>query len=235
MEKAKFDGFADKYDSWFMANENVFNSELQLLKISLGETEGKKILSVGCGSGLFENSLKEFGIYITDGIEPSKDMAKIAEKRGLKVDVSTIEDAKLENEIYDIIYFNGSSSYIKKLYPAYKKAYDALKPGGKLILLDVPKESAYGIMYILAGNLNSFDHESLEGVLPEYPYPLGLVNSAFWHTSETKISILKNDLKMKNFTYFQTIRRNPVYTNQEAEAPVEGYKEGGYVAIIAEK
>ena len=32
MGKQKFDGYADKYDEWFMKNENLFTSELLLFK-----------------------------------------------------------------------------------------------------------------------------------------------------------------------------------------------------------
>ncbi len=40
---------------------------------------------------------------------------------------------------------------------------------------------------------------------------------------------------MKNFKFYQTLLANPVYTNDDVEEVVEGYKSGGYVAIIAEK
>ena len=49
-----------------------------------------------------------------------------------------------------------------------------------------------------------------------------------------KIDVLKA-LGAKNFRYYQTLIRNPMYTNEEPEEVSEGYKSGGYVAIIAEK
>lgn len=36
MEEALFDGYAQDYDEWFVANEKVFLSELGLLETSLG-------------------------------------------------------------------------------------------------------------------------------------------------------------------------------------------------------
>ena len=47
-----FDSYAEKYDSWFMDNRNVLYSEAALVAYFL--SRGEKILSVGCGSGLFE-------------------------------------------------------------------------------------------------------------------------------------------------------------------------------------
>jgi Methylase involved in ubiquinone/menaquinone biosynthesis len=231
-EKQKFDGYANKYDEWFMVNDNLFTSELRLYKKVLGDISGKKLLSVGCGSGLFESYIDSSNI---EGIEPSKDMGEIAEKRGINIiKYGLIEDVDLPDETYDIIYFNGSSSYMEDLTSVYKKSLKAVKKGGKLILLDVPKESAFGFMYLLGKSLNTYDHEYLEGAMPSLPYPLALASSGVWHSTEEKIEVLKN-LGVEKFSFYQTLVKNPMYTNEEPEEVIEGYKSGGYVAIIAEK
>ncbi len=231
-EKQKFDGYANKYDEWFMVNDNLFTSELRLYKKVLGDISGKKLLSVGCGSGLFESYIDSSNI---EGIEPSKDMGEIAEKRGINIiKYGLIEDVDLPDETYDIIYFNGSSSYMEDLTSVYKKSLKAVKKGGKLILLDVPKESAFGFMYLLGKSLNTYDHKYLEGAMPSLPYPLALASSGVWHSTEEKIEVLKN-LGVEKFSFYQTLVKNPMYTNEEPEEVIEGYKSGGYVAIIAEK
>lgn len=231
-DKPKFDGYAAQYDEWFMKNEHLFTSELRLFQKALGDITGKRLLSVGCGSGLFESFIDCRNI---EGIEPSRDMGQIAEKRGVNViQYGTIEEADLPENAYDIIYFNGSSSYMEDLTPVYEKSLRALKTGGKLILLDVPKESAFGFMYLLGKSLDTYSHEFLQGVMPELPYPLALASSGVWHSTEEKIAVLK-DLGAKNFRFYQTLIRNPMYTNEEPEEVMEGYKSGGYVAIIAEK
>ncbi len=230
--RQKFDGYAAQYDTWFISNENLFRSELALFKKAIGDYQGKRMLSVGCGSGLFESMIDSSNI---EGIEPSQDMGQIAVKRGVNVIAySTIEEVELESEAYDIIYFNGSSSYLEELEPVYAKCKAALKEGGRLILLDVPKESAFGFMYLLAKAVGTFDHESLNGVMPACPYPIGLVTAGVWHSSEEKIEVLKK-IGMKNFNYYQTLQKNPMYTNDEVEEVSEGYRSGGYVAIICEK
>lgn len=232
MEKQKFDGYAALYDEWFMKNDNLFNSELKLFKKALGDIEGKRLLSVGCGSGLFESYIDCTGL---DGIEPSGDMGKIAEKRGVNViKYGLIEDFDIPKDTYDIIYFNGSSSYMTDLAPVFEKSLQALKKGGKLILLDVPKESAFGCMYLLGKSLNTYDHDYIRDVLPKLPYPLELASSGVWHSTEEKIGVLRS-LGVKGFSFYQTLTRNPMYTNEEPEEVTEGYKSGGYVAIIADK
>ena len=230
--KQKSDGYADQYDEWFMKNDKLFTSELRLFLKVLGDIEGKRLLSVGCGSGLFESYIDCSNV---EGIEPSVDMGKIAEKRGVNVIKSgTIEDVDLPENTYDIIDFNGSSSYMEDLTPVYEKSLRALTEGGKLILLDVPKESAFGLMYLLGKSLGTYDHPYLEGTMPELPYPLALASSGVWHSTEEKIEVLK-DLGIKEFEFYQTLVNNPLYTNEEPEEVSEGYKSGGYVAIIAKK
>ena len=231
-QRQKFDGYAAQYDEWFMKNSNLFASELKLFQRALGNIEGKRLLSVGCGSGLFESYIDCTNV---EGIEPSEDMGTIAKKRGVNVIAfGTIEDVELPNNAYDIVYFNGSSSYIEDLEAAYAKCKRALKEGGRLVLLDVPKESAFGFMYLLGKSLNTYDHDYLDGAMPSLPYPLALAVSGVWHTTEQKIDVLKK-LGFSSFTYYQTLIRNPLYTNEEPEEVQEGYKSGGYVAIIAER
>ena len=230
--KPKFDGYASQYDAWFMENDKLFTSELLLFKKAIGDISGKRVLSVGCGSGLFESMIDRSGI---EGIEPSRDMGAIAQKRGVNViEFGAIEDAELEENAYDMIYLNGSSSYMEDLEYAFNICKKALKPGGKFVSLDVSKESAFGFMYLLAKEAGTFDHPSLNGVMPSLPYPLELCCAGVWHSTEEKIDALKT-LGFHDFDFYQTLLRNPMYTNEEVEEVVPGYKSGGYIAIIAHK
>ena len=234
MSNAKFDGYAAQYDSWFINNENVFLSELKLLKSALDLTDGGRMLSIGCGSGLFEEQLRtQYGINVTDGVEPSEDMATIAKCRGMSVQIATAETAQLEENSYDVIYFNGSSSYIADLKLAYGNVLTALKPGGSLILLDVPKESAYGLLYLLAAARGSYD--GLEDVAPADSYPIELARSAYWHTTPEKSAVLTDELGLHDLQYRQTLSTAPIYSNDFVEEPREGFDRGGYVAIIARR
>lgn len=232
--KAKFDGYANKYDEWFMENENMYLTELNVVEMALKSVNTEKSLSVGCGSGLFEVSLKDRGITITDGLEPSEDMAAIAEKRGLNVIVGIIEDAKLEEDHYDCIYLNGSSTYIEDLESAYKTVYKALKPGGHIVVIDVPKESSFGILYQFANHAKTFDLPNFEGILPKSPYPIELITSTVMTTTPEKRDILEN-IGFKDFKYYQTLTTDPAYSDDYVEEAVEGYDKGSYVAIVAEK
>ncbi len=231
--KSNFDQYASEYDAWFLENQNLLYSEVKLVAHFL--TNPGDVFSVGCGSGLFEEILdKEFNISIKNGLEPSVGMAEIARKRGLNVEISTAEEINLGLEIYDTILFNGTPSYITDLQLAFDKAYKALRPGGKIVVIDVPKEGSYATLYNLAKAVDTWDHPLLEGVHPRDPYPIELVRVANWRTTQEKIDNL-HTAGFENLEYAQTLTKHPLYSNQVAEEPIDGYDSGDYVAICAIK
>lgn len=230
----KFDEYASTYDAWFLDNENVLASEAALVAATLADAP-KPILSVGCGSGLFEDLLRrEYGINVSDGVEPSTGMADIARKRGLDVEIATAETYDYPKGKYGTVIFNGSPSYITDLKAVLDRVYDALPEGGRIVLVDVPKESSYGILYNLAKALGTWDHPVLEGCYPPNPYPIEFVDIARWRTTAEKIELL-NAAGFKNLRYMQTLTSHPLCSNLKAEQPTEGYDKGDYVAVIAEK
>lgn len=228
-----FDKYASEYDSWFFDNTNLLQSEVNLVAHFL--KNAGEVLSVGCGSGLFESILKkDFGIEIQTGIEPSEEMAEIARKRGVDTEIATAEEADFGVDKYDTILFNGSPSYITDLENVYHKAYAATKKGGRVVVIDVPKESSYGLLYNLAMSLNSWEHPLLKDVQPLDPYPIEFVKLANWRTTEENINLLKK-VGFKDFKFAQTLTKKPVFSNNEIEQPIEGYDSGSYVAICAYK
>ena len=230
---AAFDEHANAYDSWFFDNQNLLASELKLVAHFLDKDSD--ILSIGCGSGLFESLLaNDYDIHITHGIEPSKDMAAIAEKRGLNVDISPAETCEIAPNTFDIILFNGSVSYISDLDICIKKSFDALKTGGKLILIDVPKESGFASLYNLASALDTWQHPLLAHISPADPYPIELVKSANWRTSDEKIALMQAH-GFVDFEYAQTLLTHPMYANDTVQAVIEGYDRGDYVAVCGYK
>lgn len=228
-----FDTYAGKYDTWFLDNRNVLYSEAGLVAWFL--RGGEKILSVGCGSGLFEQILRsDYGIDIRDGVEPSSDMAAVAAARGLEVEVATAEECRVRPEEYDAILYNGCPGYISDLDKALRTSHASLKKGGKLVLIDIPKESSYGLLYNLAKAVGSWDHPLLKGVYPRNPYPIELVSKADWRTTAEKTDAMLR-AGFGNFEYAQTLTRHPLYSDDAVEKPVPGCDRGDYVAICGRK
>lgn len=228
-----FDEYAHEYDAWFLENRNVLYSEVNLVASVL--RGAGKVLSVGCGSGLFEKIMREErGIDVRCGIEPSEGMAEIARRRGMTVTVCTAEEADFGAGEYDAILFNGSPSYIEGLAGVVRKAYEALRPGGRIILVDVPKESGYGTLYNLAKALGTWQHPLLEGVYPPNPYPMEFVNVANWRTTAEKAELLEA-AGFGDITYAQTLTAHPLYSDLREEQPQQGCDKGDYVAVCGIK
>lgn len=228
-----FDIYATEYDSWFIENSNVLESEVKLVASCLHDAGD--VLSIGCGSGLFEKIIAEkYGIIIKQGIEPSAAMAEIATKRGMEVTIATGENADYGTEKYDTVLFNGCPCYMQDLGLALSKAYNSLRKGGKVVVIDVPKESAYGLIYNLTLAVGTWDHPLLDGCRPNMPYPIELVKQANWRTTDEKIELLKK-AGFRNLEFSQTLTAAPCYSHEQVEEPCEGYQKGSYVAITAYK
>jgi len=228
-----FDEYAVNYDGWFLDNLSVLESEVRLLAKAIGDAG--RALSVGCGSGLFEMLLRQdHGIEIAAGVEPAKAMAEIARKRGLDVRDARAESLPFPDGDFDTVVMNGTPSYIADFEAAAREAWRVLRPGGRAVVLDVPKESSYGLLYRLASEVGTWDHPALEGVAPEVPYPIEFAAEANWRTTREKREILAS-AGFTGFEHFQTLTRHPLYSNDGAEEPVPGHDRGDYVAIVAGK
>ena len=180
-----FDQYASEYDAWFMENTNVLETELRLVASCLKDSG--KILSIGCGSALFEKLLADR--------------------------------------------YNGCPCYMQDLGLALRKAHCALREGGKVVVIDVPKESPYGLIYNLALAVGTWDHPLLEGCKPKDPYPIELVKQASWRTTKEKSDIMAAN-GFGKLEYSQTLTLDPHYSYTTVEDPIEGYDRGSYVAII---
>lgn len=228
-----FDIYANEYDSWFIENSNVLETEVKLVASCLKDSGD--VLSIGCGSGLFEKIMaNKYGLTVRKGIEPSAAMAEIARKRGMEVTIGTGEEADYGVEEFDTVLFNGCPCYMQDLGLALRKAYAALRKGGKIVVIDVPKESAYGLLYNLVLSVGTWDHPLLEGCTPLMPYPIELVKQANWRTTAEKVELIKES-GFVNLEFSQTLTAAPCYTHENVEEPCEGFDKGSYVAITAYK
>lgn len=228
-----FDSYAQEYDAWFIENSNVLESEVRLVASCLNNAGD--VLSIGCGSGLFEKILSDdYGIIIRKGIEPSSAMAEIAARRGMDVMIATGEEADYGTEQYDTVLFNGCPCYMQDLGLALRKAFTSLRKGGKVVVIDVPKESPYGLIYNLALSVGTWEHPLLEGCVPLMPYPIELVRQANWRTTADKVELIRQ-AGFVNLEFSQTLTVSPCYSHLEVEDPCKGYEKGSYVAITAYK
>jgi len=233
LKEGSFNEHAENYDGWFLKNKNVLESEVLLLKYFLSNPG--KAVSIGCGSGLFEYLLKtEHGIEIGYGVEPSKAMARIAQKRGIIVKIGTAESLPFGDEEFDTAILNGVLSYVDDPKKALEEAYRVLKYGGYVVVACVPAESSYGMLYKLAELKGGWDDPYLKRIAPRHPYPIEFVREARWCTIEEASEWLK-EAGFVDLRFAQTLTRHPKYSDNYVEQATEGYERGDYVAIKARK
>ncbi len=233
MPSALFDEYADEYDAWFLTNLNVLQSEVLLIKHFLNNPG--KALSVGCGSGLFEQILRaEHGINIHFGVEPAERMATSAEKRGIVVKRGVADQLPFGADEFDTVLLNGTPGYIENLDKAFREAHRTLKSGGRIVVADVPAESSYGLLYRLAGKIGTWQDAFLKKIAPAHPYPVEFTLNVNWRTTGEKTELLCA-VGFVDLEYAQTLTRHPKYSDDSVEQPTPGYDRGDYVAIRARK
>lgn len=230
MSDDRFDEHADEYDAWFQRNPSVLESEVLLLAHLL-EPDPGEALSVGCGTGLFEMILREeHDLEIGYGVEPAEGMAEVARKRGIEVYDGTAESLPFDARRFHTVVMNGIPSYVEDLETAFFEGVRVLRPGGRLVMLDVPAESSYGLLYRLAAEIGEWDDDFLKKVAPLHPYPIELAEAANWRTTGEKLELFR-EADLEDIYVAQTLTRHPKYSDDGPEPPSEGYERGDYVGI----
>ena len=89
-----FEKHADIYGEWFVRNRFAYESELQAIRALLPDV-GTGV-EIGVGTGRFAASL---GIKL--GVEPSKTMREIAQKKGIEVVNGVAEALPFDDSQFD--------------------------------------------------------------------------------------------------------------------------------------
>ena len=102
----------------------------------------KKGLEIGVGTGRFAEPLG-----IEYGLEPSKSMAEIAKKRGIKIYEGVAEDIPFKDEFFDYVLMTTTLCFLKDPIKGLKEIKRILKPNGTLIIGTIDKDSPLGKFY----------------------------------------------------------------------------------------
>ena len=116
-----FESFAQEYDEWFDKNRFVYESELNAVKELLPIS--KNGIEVGVGSGRFA---APFNIKV--GVDPSKEMAVIAQKRGIKVIEGVAESLPFLDSQFDFVLMADTIYLLEDIKKSFKEAYRVLNP-----------------------------------------------------------------------------------------------------------
>lgn len=203
-----FNESAEDYDRWFDSHPVIFQSELKALrKIVPQDGVG---LEIGVGSGRFAEKLG-----IPYGLEPAQGMKPLAEKRGIQVVEGLAESLPFPDNHFDYAALITTLCFVKDPFKALQEAKRVIKPGGRIILGIIDRESPLGKSYVGKKESN-----------PYYRF------AHFFSTKEVVDLLRKLDLK--KILIFQTLFGPPEELKQADEVR-EGYGKGGFVAIGGKK
>lgn len=137
--KEAYTNFALVYDE--LMTDIPYDAYLELISLATGGVKEKKIIDIGCGTGLLSVKLSKAGAYVT-GIDLSRNMLDIAEKRAndlsLKIDFREMPMQELMGtEQFDAaVIAIDSLNYLpdrESVLETFRGIYSVLKSGGMLI------------------------------------------------------------------------------------------------------
>jgi len=144
-----FEKYAEKYDEWFIENRWVYEAELRAVKAML--PAGGYGVEIGVGTGRFAKSLG-----IKTGVEPSKRMKEIAQRRGIKVLDGVAEKLPFDDGQFDFVLMVTTVCFVDDINMALLEAHRVLCPGGVLVVGFVDRNSMVGQIYLDRKNESVF-------------------------------------------------------------------------------
>lgn len=113
---------------WWRARERVVLATLREL---VPDGKPRRILDVGCGSGVFLGALAEFGE--AEGVEPVAELAAASPHRS-RIHVTEFDGRFRAERPYDLVLMLDVLEHLPDPVVALQAARDALAPGGKLVV-----------------------------------------------------------------------------------------------------
>jgi ubiquinone/menaquinone biosynthesis C-methylase UbiE len=201
-----FDESPREYDTWYEENKSTFLSELALLQKIVPSGIG---VEIGAGTGIFARHFQ-----ILAGIDPSRNMLKIAQKRGTGVVQGVGEALPFKNETFDFALFITAFCFVQNPGKAHEEAHRVLKNGGEIIIAIIDKNSHLGKKYELKKDKNKFYRAA-----------------TFYSPGEIEALLKSHDFK--NTGTWQTLFENA--DPKKVQNSKKGSGDGGFVAIKARR
>lgn len=132
-----YNKFAQDYTNYLNDSSNFWNAYLEapaLISILKPLVSNKKVLDLGCGSGISSKKLIDINAKVV-GIDISEEMIKIAKKSIANANfyVGNIENLPFNNQEFDVVSSSLALHYIEDLYPVFCEVSRVLKKGGSFV------------------------------------------------------------------------------------------------------
>ncbi|TDS16878.1 ubiquinone/menaquinone biosynthesis C-methylase UbiE [Maribacter caenipelagi] len=205
-----FDQNVEAYEQWYQDYPEVFESELLAIKEQLQKLpENLKGIEVGLGTGRFSEPLG-----IKEGVEPSKEMAALAIKRGVSVLNGYAEQLPFGDLRFDFVLFV-TVCHLDNIKHAFAEAYRVLKPAGAIVIGFLDSERSIAQQYLEKRHRSTF-----------------FAKANFYTVS--RIEVLLKEAGFKSLEFNQTLFGN-LDDIKEVQMSKEGFGEGSFVVVKAIK
>ncbi|KAA0888393.1 class I SAM-dependent methyltransferase [Oryzomonas rubra] len=203
--KSSFNENAADYDIWFDSNSDLYQAELQALRLFIpGNKNG---IEIGVGTGRFAVPL---GIPI--GVEPAPQMAELARQRGIVVVEGIAEVLPFADSSFDFAVMVTVVCFLDDVLQAFREAFRILKPSGLLIVGFIDRESELGRKYNQKKAHSMFYRDA-----------------TFYSVNELEALLVKAGFSA--FSYRQTL----LPEESSLLTVKDGYGSGGFVVVCAHK
>lgn len=135
-----FTDHADDYDRWFDNHPKIYSAQLSMLRNAMPAEN--VMLEIGVGSGRFAAPL---GISL--GIDPSRALAAIAQRRGIETVIGVGEHTPFRDNTCDAILMMTIICFLDQPLPVFWEAHRLLKPDGNLVLGFIEKDGEIARRY----------------------------------------------------------------------------------------
>jgi ubiquinone/menaquinone biosynthesis C-methylase UbiE len=146
---AAFEAHHHRYEKWFETHEAAYISELLALRPFV-PWQGQGI-EIGVGSGRFAAPLG-----VQTGVDPSPAMLRYAAERGIRVVEATAEHLSFAEGRFDHVLVVTTLCFVESPPQMLAESRRVLKPGGRLVIGFVDRNSPLGQDYVLHQAKNVF-------------------------------------------------------------------------------
>ena len=205
-----FNSHVEEYEAWYEKHNNAYLSEVAAIKEQFQKLpENLRGIEVGLGTGRFSEPLG-----IKEGIEPAMEMAKIAINRNIEIMKGFAEHLPYAALQFDFVLFV-TICHLDNAKEAFAEAHRVLKNGGSVIVGFLDKDQSVAKQYEDKRGRSTFFKQAI-----------------FYGVD--RVEELLKEAGFRNFEYNQTLF-GILGQIKEVQAPKQGYGEGSFVVVKADK
>jgi len=203
-----FDRYTHEYDCWFDQHPELYWAEVNAVRrfmppMGIG-------IEIGVGTGRFS---VPFGIPF--GVEPSRPMAQIAQSRAIAVCQAVGEALPFSDDRFDFALLVTVICFVDDVPVLLRETWRVLKPGSRLIVGFIDRDSALGRLYESRKENDEFYHQA-----------------RFYSAAQVADHVLQAGFD--RLAFCQTLSGLPRET-PEIEPVRSGYGEGAFVVLSSRK